>query len=322
MVGQGLGKPLFLARRASSSRRACPFFIFPLRWAKKSLKLSTGVVITGSQEGSLESHKLQYFIELSDFRGIGPFLALGNAGKEQAMSLEQNRVPKASYQALQVSDQPAESPGQYPKTGLALSIQGESKEALAATVVEGTPDEIWLELARPISPLPFRKGERVRLRYWDEGSIAYYWDAKVIKIIGDASQHVALGARSEGVTVQRRRSYRIHAQIPLFFTVIDAADSQLIGEHCADCKTQNISAGGLAFETHLPLKVGDKLAVQVRFHRSRQIDVVGWILRSEPVEREGECLNSVAFEFLQCEPQDQNQLLQFLARAEVKNKGN
>ncbi len=236
------------------------------------------------------------------------------------MNSEQHSVPNESGQTLPVSEEPTGSPGQYPKTGLAISIQGESQETLAATVVEGSPNETWLELARPPSPVPFREGEQVRIKYWDEGVIAYYWDAKVAKIIGSASQHMALRVRSEGVTVQRRRSLRVLVQIPLFFTVIDAADPQLIGENF-NCKSQNISVGGLAFETNLPLKVGDKLAVKVQFKRSRQINVVGWILRSEPVDRKGECLNSVAFQFLQCEAQDENQLLQFLANAEANEKG-
>ncbi len=236
------------------------------------------------------------------------------------MNSEQHSVPNESGQTLPVSEEPTGSPGQYPKTGLAISIQGESKETLAATVVEGSPDETWLELARPPSPLPFRKGEQVRIKYWDEGSIAYYWDAKVAKIIGSASQRMALRMRSEGVTVQRRRSVRVRVQIPLFFTVIDAADAQLIGENF-NCTSQNISVGGLAFETNLLLKVGDKLAMKVQFNRSSPIDVVGWILRSEPVDRKGECLNSVAFEFLQFEAQDQNKLLQFLVYAEANEKG-
>ncbi len=105
--------------------------------------------------------------------------------------------------------------------------------------------------------------------------------------------------RSEGVTAQGRKSYRVRARIPLFLTVIDAAVSQLVGEHFVNFKTQNIGVGGLEFETNLPLKVRDKVALKVHFKPSCEIDAVGSILRSTQVEREGEKLNSVALEFLQ-----------------------
>ena len=54
--------------------------------------------------------------------------------------------------------------GQYPTAGLAISIQGDSKETLAATIVESSPAEIWLELARPTSQDLFQEGENGFLR--------------------------------------------------------------------------------------------------------------------------------------------------------------
>ncbi len=116
--------------------------------------------------------------------------------------------------------------------------------------------------------------------------------------------------------MQRRQSYRVRTQIRLACTVIDAADSYLVGEEFK-CKTKDISVGGLAFETYLPLDAGDRLAVRVHFSATNKIDVVGWILRATPIERNGEVINSVAVQFLQCEAKDQNHLLQFLAHGEV-----
>ena len=231
------------------------------------------------------------------------------------MNLENQSVSKAHPQAWEEEKrEPSTSgPGAYPKTGLAVSIHVKSKGEIPASVTRSSPDEIRLKLARPIWPLPFRKGSRVRIKYWDEQAIAYFWEAQILKA---SKRSVVVALRGGGITVQRRQSYRVRTQIRLACTVIDAAEGYLVGEEFK-CKTKDISVGGLAFETYLPLDAGDRLAVRVHFSATNKIDVVGWILRATPIERNGEVINSVAVQFLQCEAKDQNHLLQFLAHGEV-----
>ena len=176
-------------------------------------------------------------------------------------------------------------------------------------VTQGSPDEVCLELARPTYQDCFQEGEEVRIKYWDEGAIAYFWEAKILKA---SKRNIVAAWLGGGVTVQRRQSYRVRTQVRLACTVIDAVERYLVGEEF-NCKTKDISVGGLAFETRLLLEEGDRLAVRIHFGPSNQIDVVGWILRATPIERHGEVINSVALQFLHCEAKDQNHLLRFLA---------
>jgi len=205
------------------------------------------------------------------------------------------------------------SPCVYPRTGSVISIHVKSKGEIPATVIQSSPDEVCLELARPVWPLPFQEGSQVRIKYWDEAAIVYFWEAK---IIGAAKRGVVAKLLGGGVTVQRRQSYRVRTRIRLACTVIDAADRYLVGKEFK-CKTNDISVGGLAFETYLPLDEGDRLAVNIHFSSLHQIDVVGWIVRATPIERHGVVINSVAVQFLHCEAEDQNHLLRFLAHGEV-----
>ena len=214
--------------------------------------------------------------------------------------------------------------GRYPQEGSAISIQGESKQALAATVVTSSPAEIWLELARPTSQKRFREGETVRIKYWDEGAVVYYWDAEIINITPSGKRHVAISIHDKGVTVQRRRSPRLSLHIPFWFTVIDAADSELVGQKVVDSHTENISVGGLLFKTRLLLQAGDKLEMYLDCPPSPPLNAVAWVVRSNPFELDGEHLNLVALEFLQMEEEEQCQLLEFLVhhqrhQATVKN---
>ncbi len=221
----------------------------------------------------------------------------------------------ASDEHLQPSEEQEQSngPGAYPTIGSTISIHVKSKGEIPAMVVASSSDEVRLELARPLWPLPFRKGSQVRIKYWDEGAIAYFWEARILKA---AKRTVVAKLLGGGITVQRRQSYRLHTQVRLACTVIDATELYLVGEEFK-CKTKDISVGGLAFETYLPLDAGDRLAVKIHFSATHQIDVVGWILRATPIERNGEVINTVAVQFLQCEAQDQNHLLRFLAHGQM-----
>ncbi len=214
--------------------------------------------------------------------------------------------------------------GRYPQEGSAISIQGESKQALAATVVTSSPAEIWLELARPTSQKLFQEGEGVRIKYWDEGAVVYYWDAKVINITPSGKRHVAISIHDKGVTVQRRKSPRVSVHIPFWFTVIDAADTKLIGKRVVDSRTENISVSGLLFKTSLFLQAGDKLELHLHLPPADSLNAVGWVVRSNPFELDGKPLHLVALEFLQMEEEEQCHLLELLVQyrnyqATVKN---
>ncbi len=217
--------------------------------------------------------------------------------------------------AESMSNQSADGLDQGLKIGLAVSIQGSSQEEFAASVATSCSDEIWLELSRPCLKLPFQRGERVRIKYWNERAIVYCWDADIIQIAGNGHQHVAIAMRGKGITIQRRRYHRVEYAIPFSFSVIDAAEAGLIGEKFAKAKTQNISVAGLRFETSLGLKAGDKLEMNLRLSTSQSVKAVGWVVRTEAVPKKDKVLSAVALQFLQLHEEDQIQLLEFLAQA-------
>jgi hypothetical protein len=101
------------------------------------------------------------------------------------------------------ANHPPVAPGAYPKIGLAISIHVKSKGEIPAMVTQGSPDEVCLELARPTSQDLFQEGEKVRIKYWDEGAIAYFWNAKILKA---STRNIVAALLGGGVTVQRRQS--------------------------------------------------------------------------------------------------------------------
>jgi len=219
-----------------------------------------------------------------------------------------------------MSEEGIGSVGNYLKPGLAVSLQEESGEPLAATIEALSPRSISLKFARPTPEPSFQSGDRVWMKYWDEGATVYRWETRVAEIQGPENQKVVLSISNKEVLVQRRKSYRIRLQIPFSLTVVDAVETKLIGAKAPECTTKDVSVSGLAFDTDLSLKVGDKLALCLNLDPSLQVNAVGWVVRSEPTKRKEyqhgtimtKVTNFVAVNFLQLTAEEQNHLLRFL----------
>ena len=180
----------------------------------------------------------------------------------------------------------------------------------AAVVQDRASNEIHLRAAGGSEPLPFQPSDPVRLKYSQEG-ILFCWDARITSR-EDQGRRLVAQLSGEGITLQRRQSPRLAASIPFSFTVIEAEERSLIGEQ-AETRTQDISLGGMKFETNLPLKVGDKLALELSLPEQTSAKASGWVARTEAAEG-GEGGQALGVKFLQLEARDQLHLLRYLAK--------
>jgi c-di-GMP-binding flagellar brake protein YcgR len=201
--------------------------------------------------------------------------------------------------------------GDYPKKGLAVSIQGRSGEQGAAIVEEILPDSIWLKLQSHSSDPVFSQGAEVQIHYWDEGATAYSWVGSVLEVDGADDKHLYLSV-SEEVNIQRRKSYRTRARVPFSFTVVEAAENDLVAEEIRACETENISSGGLLFRDDPALGVGDRLALKLHLSSSQQVETTAWVVRSEPTVQEDPSVRWIALKFLDLTTENQNQLVNSL----------
>ena len=85
--------------------------------------------------------------------------------------------------------------------GLGVSVPSKVSPELPAQVVTNSPDETWLRLTRPQPLTPFNRDERVRIKYWDEEAVVYYWEAEVINIPSSGKRHLAISVQDKGITV-------------------------------------------------------------------------------------------------------------------------
>ena len=201
--------------------------------------------------------------------------------------------------------------GDYLKKGLAVSIQGQSGEQVAAIVEEILPDSIWLKLQSRSSHPVFSQSAEVQIHYWDEGATIYSWVGNVLEIDGADDKHLCLSV-SEEVNIQRRKSYRARVRVPFSFTVVETAEKELVTQEVRECETKNISSGALLFRDDPALEVGDRLALKLHLSSSQQVETTAWMVRSEPTGQEDPSARWIALKFLDLTMDNQNQLLNVL----------
>lgn len=196
---------------------------------------------------------------------------------------------------------------------VSLSPVSESSSPLAATITKITSKQLKLELLGPPPTRPLSEGDQVRIKYWDEET-AYYFDAEIEIVSVPCGRQVTLSIPREEISVQRRKAQRVCYPLSFSLTIIDAAETQLIGHTVSEAKTENVSVGGLAFHTSLPLKLKDRLEISFRLSPSEQVKAVGWVVRYQPLRQDGKRLNLVALEFLHLRGEEQHKLHLFLAQ--------
>ena len=199
----------------------------------------------------------------------------------------------------------------YLKAGLAVSAQADPGVKFAAVVDAVSPTEVTVRVLPHEQSAEFRVGGVAQIKYWDRGSAVYGWMGEV-KVYDPESRELVVEVLGRQFTIQRRKSYRIPVAVPFSFTVISALKSTLVGGGMVQAHTDNLSTGGLAFASRIPLELGDKLDLDLYLGEHGEANAVGWVVRSIPIENDPAESHFVALQFLQLTAEDQCRLHQFL----------
>ena len=150
------------------------------------------------------------------------------------------------------------------------------------------------------------------MKFWNEQE-AYYFQSRILQVEAETDeQWIAIARPHEGVAVQTRTTFRVNESIPLSFTVVEAHRMELIGQEVPNARTRNITVGALAFDTTVPLEVGDRLDMKLQLSGSRAVSAMGTVIRCSSLESNPGGTRSIALKFFQLDAQEQSELLQFL----------
>ncbi len=198
------------------------------------------------------------------------------------------------------------------------SAQGDTKQEHLAKVVQVSDSEIGLEFSesrrsspRTGSQFQTQTGDSLKLRCWDEEAV-YYFEVDVIEVGKDGI--IQVSRPEAGVTLQRRRTLRTDLEVPFSFTVLAAAQGQLVTDEFHEAKTENISLSGLRFESELPLSEGDEILVTLPMISIGEITASGRVIWTQ--RKSGTHLLSIGVRLRQLMPEEQDQILQFMKSVE------
>ncbi len=122
-----------------------------------------------------------------------------------------------------------------------------------------------------------------------------------------------------GVVVENKREFfRLKLSIPFTFSVIESKDSRIATNQVYTHQTQDISGGGLRFETHLALQAGDRLQISLHLPSMMPIKVDAEIVWSQWIQTPEEELNIGGIRFLDIDEEEQDRIIGFLFRAQIE----
>ena len=106
-------------------------------------------------------------------------------------------------------------------------------------------------------------------------------------------------------------------KLPIAFTVVHPAERRILSREVFRSTTVSVGLAGTRFYTPVPLTTGDSIDIKLDLSGSsgvHEINVLGRVIRVEPVENAGTILGLIAVQFLAMMPEVQEQLRVFLEK--------
>ena len=122
-----------------------------------------------------------------------------------------------------------------------------------------------------------------------------------------------------GVVVENKREFfRLRLSIPFTFSVIESKDPRIATNQVYAHQTEDLSGGGLRFETHLSLHTGDRLQLSLHLPTMAPVKVDAEIVWSQQIQTPEEELNIGGIKFLDIDDEEQDRIIGFLFRAQIE----
>jgi len=118
----------------------------------------------------------------------------------------------------------------------------------------------------------------------------------------------------------KREFFRLKLSIPFTFSVIESKNPRVAANQVYTHQTQDLSGGGLRFETHLALHSGDRLQLSLHLPSMAPVKVNAEVVWSERIQTPEEELNIGGIKFLDIEEDEQDRIIGFLFRAQIEAK--
>lgn len=184
-----------------------------------------------------------------------------------------------------------------------------------AVVARITPAQLELDVPDPSVKLGLLStGQRIVVQFWDPMGI-YRAKTTVLRVQTDRARRIYVAKPAQVEAQQRRQFFRVEVCVPFTFQRVldktDSPDAPFFQE-----KTQDLSGGGLRFETDVALAMGERLEVALELSEKTPINVEGDIVRKAPARKPDR--HSIGLNFVAIQEGARDRLIAFLFREQKR----
>ncbi|HSR70377.1 MAG TPA: PilZ domain-containing protein [Acidobacteriota bacterium] len=120
------------------------------------------------------------------------------------------------------------------------------------------------------------------------------------------------------MVINKREFFRLKLAVPFSFSVMKAQGADVPGSRTFHYQTQDLSGGGLRFETDLELVPRDELRLTLLLPEARPIEVTARVVWCQEVEVEEENMLVGGLEFVDIDQEEQDRIVGFLFKAQIE----
>ncbi len=156
---------------------------------------------------------------------------------------------------------------------LSVEVLREGRMVLMAAIVSKVlPDAMWLRLfADDRDPGTLERGTHVKLKFWDAQGVGYQADTLIAARRLPGGDTLLVQRPKAVVPAQQRGFFRLDVAVPFSLVVLAAANPSVTSKTFA-FMSQDLSAGGLRFESDAELSLNDR--VRVTLHMPPNSDLM------------------------------------------------
>lgn len=186
---------------------------------------------------------------------------------------------------------------------------------VSTSLLELRPESLVLELPHVAALAGVRPNAAVRIKFYDSVGLRM---ADTTLIVAGHPPGTAVLRVPRNVQVLRRRAwFRVSMAIPVKYAVMRSARAKVSATTVHDALTQDVSGGGVRFETPLPLDAGDGVEVRLTPPGQAPLLLHCRVARTFPGSAG---TVSVGLEYVGIDESDRNRIVAMLVEAQRKQR--
>lgn len=174
------------------------------------------------------------------------------------------------------------------------------------------------DLKQPLAG--FVAGKTVKVRVANQNGV-HTATTRVLQVMTTPYIFITVVAPTGFATQQQREFFRVTAKLPVTCTIVESSEPDAIGRQDGAAKSADISAGGMRLTTTLPLRLGDRVQLQLKsgLPRVTTPQLFAQVLRVGPGETKARGTIAAGLKFVYANQREQDAVMLLMFELQRKS---